>query len=147
METKYPAIIQKTLTIILLVSVLGCTEQADVEDFDLFLDRFLSDKQFALGRTMTPLLSVRHEYTVDTYGKEKKTAIESTVSRNELEKRPAMDEFISKNNLSTEVKPSERDPSAKIVKIYKEDTDWLLEYHFVNKEGEWFLNSVHDYSL
>lgn len=125
--------------------LLACGQK--VEDFNIFLDRFMSDKEFELERTVVPLLSIRHEYILEESGKDKAHVNITRISRETLEQGPTLSEFLTENDLFKEIKQKENDPAVQVVKVFKADTDWQFEYHFVNKEGYWYLQSIHDYSL
>lgn len=125
--------------------LLACGQK--VEDFNIFLDRFMSDKEFELERTVVPLLSIRHEYIVDESGKDKANVSVTRISREGLEGGPTLSGFLAENDLFKEIKPQGSDPSVQVVKVFKVDSDWQFEYHFVNKEGSWYLQSIQDYSL
>ena len=125
--------------------LLACGQK--VEDFDIFLDRFMSHKEFELERTVVPLLSIRHEFIVDDAGKDKASVNVTRIARKALEEGPTLDEFLTENDLFKELKHQGNDSALRVVKVFKADSDWLFEYHFVNKEGYWYLQSIHDYSL
>lgn len=125
--------------------LLACGQK--MEDFNIFLDRFMSDKEFELERTVAPLLSIRHEFIMDESGKDKADVSVTRISREALEEGPTLSAFLAENELFKEIKPQGSDPSVQVVKVFKADSDWQFEYHFVNKEGNWYLQSIHDYSL
>lgn len=142
---------QFATTAILAVAMLlclllpGCGQKG--EDFEVFLKRFMSDKQFELDRTILPLLSIRHEYILDKSGKDKVDVKVTRIPSKALEKGPTLSEFIAGNDLSLEIVEPGNDPAPRVVKVFKADTDWQFEYHFVTENGHWYLQSIHDYSL
>lgn len=144
-QSKVVTICRLFFGVVVSLTLLACEQQ--VEDFNVFLDRFISDKKFELERTVVPLLSIRHEYMLDESGKDKADVKITRISRETLEQGPTLSEFIVENDLFKEVKQQQSDPAIQIVKVFKADTDWQFEYHFVNKEGYWYLQSIHDYSL
>ena len=144
-QNKIATIYKLVIAVFVSWMLLACGQK--VEDFNVFLDRFMSDKEFELERTVVPLLSIRHEYILDESGKDKAGVAVTRISRETLEQGPTLYEFLAENDLFKEIKRQESDPAIQVVKVFKADTDWQFEYHFVSKEGRWYLQSIHDYSL
>jgi hypothetical protein len=111
------------------------------ENFQPFLKRFLEDKQFAMSRTLYPLVTINYEA-----GNEDGNSVNKTLStREENAKFPALTEYMEKNDLVHKIKSV--DDSRALVMIYKPDTDWLYDLHYTNKNGCWVFTEIHDYSV
>lgn len=139
--------IHKLYLYILVISLYGCQLQpSKPESFAEFFTHFRQDNEFSLNRTQFPLLNYRYEYGVDENGNDESITIKEEISREQLAKHTLAD-YLSDNQLQHALLTERSSPNEQVVKIYKEDTDWLLHYHFVLHDGHWYLHSVHDYSL
>lgn len=140
--------IRAILIALLIVAVAACGEKPSKnESFDIFINEFISKKEFSLDRTAVPLSSYRYEYGVDENGQDDSAVIETKVSKDTLAQQPTLGTYITTNNLSYEVVSDSTDNIMQIVKVFKPGTDWLIDFHFENKDGNWILVSTHDYSL
>jgi hypothetical protein len=136
-------------SLLLLLAILaGCTHPSgqgcssvQPESFRPFLVRFLADKQFAMSRTVYPLLTVNHGAGDD--GSDVVTKTYST--REQDSKSPAINGYMKENGLVHEVKSTNE--STALVTINKPDTDWLYDLHYTRKNGCWMLTEIQDYSL
>src|SRR5690606_27013118 len=136
----------RAISIVLFFLAIAACEEKHIkeEPFDAFLSKFISEKEFALERTKVPLSSYRYEYGVDENGKDDSAVFETKVGVDTLEQQPTLGTYIKTNSLAYEV-TSEN--NVQVVKVFKPDTDWLIEYRFEKKEGRWIFVSAHDYSL
>ncbi len=128
--------------------VVGCADAATQnEDFNLFFTQYSTNKTFSLSRSIFPIRSFKYEYGVDQHGKEETAVIETRVVSDTLAKQPTLSEYATTNGLSIEIQPAHANSPKRIVKVYKQGTDWLIEYHFIKTDNLWYLNETHDYSL
>ena len=132
----------------MLLCSLSCNNQShEAEEFLGFFYRFKVDKLFSIERAIFPIKSIKYEYGLDQQGKEETVAIETKVLAETFTKQPTLHEYAANYNLSIEIKPPEATLEKRIVKVYKQGTDWLIEYHFIMKDSSWYLQETHDYSL
>lgn len=128
--------------------VVGCADTATRdEDFNSFFTQYSTNKAFSLSRSVFPIRSFKYEYGVDQHGKEETAVIETRVVSDTLAKQPTLSEYAATNGLSVEIQPAPDTPLKHRVKVYKQGTDWLVEYHFIKTDNRWYLYETHDYSL
>lgn len=136
------------LIIIVTLPAFGCSGWfSQGEDFDLFFDRFRSEKAFELDRTTFPLSVYRDEFGVNENGDDDSQVVKSDISKEAASRQPVLSEYIAEHDLSFQVEPAARRDAVRTVKVFKENTDWLIEYRFELKNGQWLLVSEHDHSL
>jgi len=133
--------------IFLVFCFTGCSQNIQNEKFEEFFSHFIIDKSFELSRTKFPLSSYRYEYWVDEKGNEESATIRTEVKKSVVASQLSLSEYISKNGLSSELPDGDALDSVKKVRVFKQSTDWLIEYHFERTNGQWFLVATHDYSL
>lgn len=114
------------------------------ENFQDFIDEFAASKPLAMSRTIYPTYTLRHEVGVEN-GKEIVSAVKTTVSKTKDESTPTIKQILVKNQMAMNVKDLRKKQAT--VEIFKPDTDWLLTYHFVVRQGCWYLHHIEDHSL
>ena len=140
--------VRALLIISATLSVLGCSGWfSQGEDFDLFFDRFRSEKAFELDRTVFPLAVYRDEFGVTENGEDDSQVVKSEISKAAASRQPVLSEYIAEHDLSFQVESAARRDAVRMVKVFKANTDWLIEYRFELKNGQWWLVSEHDHSL
>ncbi len=108
----------------------GCT----AEKFDAFLPRYMSDRQFALERTVFPLESLEA-------AEERKTL----VTREQFAASALLDDVIKTDHLSTKQLAS---PGGMELNVFRPDSDSLVYfYRFRQQDGCWYLWQFEDSSL
>ena len=123
----------------------GSCKSNQSESFVTFFDKFSSEKEFALSRTIYPLKFKKWEHGLDEKGNDASSPTLKFITKKEEEKGSSLSYYMKKNSLDFEITENLED-SAK-VKIYKEGTDWMMDYHFMNKSNCWFLREIEDFSL
>lgn len=104
------------------------------EKFDSFLPRYMSDRQFATGRTVFPLESLV------TAG-EKKTL----VTREQFAASTLLADMIKADHLSTRQQAT---PGGMELNVFRPDSDSLVYfYRFRQQDGCWYLWQFEDSSL
>lgn len=135
------------LTLLLLFSSaqsLAQCKSVTVEPFQDFISKFSESKPLALSRTIYPTYTLRHEYGVEN-GKEVASAVKTRVSKTQDESTPSIKQILAKNQMAMEVKEVQRKRAT--VNVFKPDSDWLLTYHFIERQGCWYLHHIEDHSL
>lgn len=128
--------------------VAGCADAATQnESFNSFFTQYSTNKTFALSRSVFPLRSFKYKYGVDQQGKEETALIETKELAETLAKQPTLSEYAAKNGLSVARQPAQDTSLKRIVNVYKQGTDWLIEYHFVKTDSRWYMHEIRDYSL
>ncbi len=125
-------------------SVLAQCKAAPTESFQEFIPRFADSKPIALSRTIYPTYTLRHQVGIEN-GKKVTSAIKTSVSKARDESTPTIKQILSKNQMAMEIK--ELKSKQATLAVFKPDTDWLLTYHFVNRQGCWYLHHIEDHSL
>ncbi len=119
-------------------------KSAPAETFQDFLAKFTESKPLAMSRTIYPTYTLRHEVGVEN-GKEVTSAVKTTVSKTKDETTPTIKQILVKNQMAMNVKDVRKKQAT--VEVFKADTDWLLTYHFVERQGCWYLHHIEDHSL
>lgn len=110
-------------------------ESRGPEPFLVFVETFRRGKAFAINRTKYPLLLLRHgpaEPGVNATNTRIRAADDTST--------PALADYTRAAGLQLSI-------SSVTVRTEKPDSDWLLTYHFVRKDGCWFLERVEEHSL
>ena len=104
------------------------------ETFESFLPHYMSDRQFAMGRTVFPLESLA---TLE----EKKTL----VTREQFAASTLLADLIRADHLSTKQHPT---PGGLELNVFRSDSDSLVYYYrFRQQDGCWYLWQFEDSSL
>lgn len=135
-----PLVLALVALLVLAGTLAGCAvppaQQADCgpRQFDAFLARFMTDRQFALAHTVLPL------ETLDAVAQTK-----SMVTREELAKAPLLADYIRTHQLSTSQVAT---PGALQLHVFRPDADsHVYYYRFRQQNGCWYLWQVEDSSL
>jgi hypothetical protein len=112
------------------------------EAFAGFFSEFVSDKAFAVGRTIYPLSVVHWHHGMD--GHDVAPPRRSTREREQDQALPRLSAFMQENSLDANI--LDVGSRAAIVEVAKEGTSWVMTYHFLRKGGCWFLRELQDHS-
>ena len=130
----------KFLALMIAAATLaGCTAPmghrgCNAEQFDSFLPRYMSDRQFASGRTVFPLESL-------ATAEEKKTL----VTREQFAAATLLADLIKADQLSTRQQAT---PGGMELNVFRPDSDALVYYYrFRQQDGCWYLWQFEDSSL
>lgn len=115
------------------------------ELFAPFLQRFSTEPAFALKRTVLPLRVLKWEYGIDENGEDESAPIKSFVSKRDYLRWPTLDSYMKNNNLSSSVDRQTR--SAVVLRVFQQDSDWPMLYHFKLWKGCWYFWQYEDQSL
>jgi len=108
----------------------GCAQ----EKFDAFLPRYMTERPFAMERTVFPLESIE--------ALEEKKAL---ASREQFMKSTMLADLIKAENLSTRQAAT---PAGMELNVFRPDSDSLVYYYrFRQQDGCWFLWQFEDASL
>jgi hypothetical protein len=129
---------------LLSAQVLAQCKAAPVESFQEFIAKFSDSKPLATSRTIYPTYTLRHEVGVEN-GKEVTSAVKTSVSKAKDETTPTIKQILAKNQMAMEIREVKSKQAT--VAVLKPDTDWLLTYHFINRQGCWYLHHIEDHSL
>jgi len=130
--------------VLLLPAALACS-LTKPEPFDLFLNRFRADANFATARVNYPLKYETWAYGADNDGKDESSVTVSWLQRKEIESWPPLDNYLQENKLDAEI--VRRTRHARVVRVSQANSDWLLLYHFSIAHGCWRLNKIENQSL
>ncbi|WP_172830122.1 hypothetical protein [Halopseudomonas salegens] len=100
-----------------------------------------------MSRIEFPLSSYSYEYGIDEHGREEAGVIKTDVREESIIEKATLEKYITENGLKFHVLPSGKPDFSQSVKIYKNGTDWLIEYQFERLRGYWHLIAMRDYSL
>ena len=114
------------------------------ENFSNFFDHFSNDKNFAFSRIIYPSTRVRLEYSIEN-GKQQITEQRRRVTRQGDAASSALGDYIKANQLEFTVDDSTKGKA--VVDVFKPDRDWILSYHFMSKNGCWFLREIQYHAL
>lgn len=114
----------------------------ELENFNLFLDRFTGDKAFAVGRSLYPLSVVDYRHGPD--GIDPVPSKRSALAREEDEKLPTIEAHMRENGLISQVLVS--DFKVAVVEVYKDGTDRATSYHFQRRGRCWYLREMQNHS-
>lgn len=123
----------------------GARSAQGLEDFGQFLTRFAADKEFAMNRTIYPYPSQYLEYGIDPDGNDEPRPVRSTVSKEEDAHYPALRAYMEKNGMRSQI--AELKSARAVVKVFKPDTDWLMEFYFRREGNCWFMTEFQNHSL
>ena len=131
------------LSILFLFSGFTFAFQCDMSDFNEFYVNFKNEKQFADNRTIFPLRLTTWEYGIDSKGKD----ISSKIINYAANKKDVslLSDFMKEDGLTE--KTTMKNNSKIIITIFKQDTDFQLQYHFTCHKNSWFLYEIEDQSL
>lgn len=115
------------------------------EPFVSFLQRFSTESKFTVRRTVLPLRMLKWEYGLNDKGEDDSAPMKSFVSKRDYLQWPTLDSYIKSNNLTSAIDSQSR--TAAILKVFKQDTDWQMLYHFKSQKGCWFFWQYEDQSL
>jgi hypothetical protein len=115
------------------------------ELFNNYLSRFSTDGVFSSTRTIFPLRVLVWEYGLDENGKDDSGPAETLISIAEYKKWPTLKDMMVKNGLSNKIKSQTKDDV--VLELYKEGTDWQIDYYFKNKNGCWYFWKYENASL
>lgn len=111
-----------------------------LEEFDDFFTRFSTDKQFSMQRTIYPLKNKLWSTQIE------ESSFKITYTTFEEDKRnPILLTYLRENHLEhlfTKINQKES-----LIKIYKPDTDWLLNFYFQRRGHCWYLYETEDFSV
>jgi hypothetical protein len=124
--------------------VLAQCKSFPTEPFQEFIAKFSESKPFAATRTIYPTYTLRHEFG-EVNGKETTCTVKTPVSKTKDEAIPTINQVLARNQMAMEFKELKKRKAT--VAVFKPDTDWLLTYHFVERQGCWYLHHVEDHSL
>lgn len=127
------------------LATAGSCESKHSEKFEVFFDKFSTEKEFAVGRTLYPLRLRLWEYGLDEKGNDASSPILKFVTKAQDQNKPSLSSYIQENSLDFKITQNLQ-KSAK-VHIFKEGTDLSVIYLFVNKNRCWFLREIEDRSL
>lgn len=131
------------LSILFLFSGFTFAFQCDINDFNKFYTNFKNEKQFADNRTIFPLRLTTWEYGIDSNGKDVSSKnINYTTNKKDVS---LLSDFIKEHELSE--KTTMKNNSKINITIFKQDTDFQLQYHFICHKNSWFLYEIEDQSL
>jgi hypothetical protein len=125
------------------LAAFACDAQRP-ENFSSFFSHFSNDKNFAFSRTIYPSTRVRLEYGIEG-GKQQITEQRRTVTRQGDAASSALGDYIKANQLEFTVDESAKGKT--VVDVFKPDRDWVLSYHFMSKNGCWFLREIQYHAL
>lgn len=148
MRKSYRLMLLLALFLSLFILTSGYAHTCKVsssENFQIFFDRFLVEKEFAISRTVYPVRHLKQEYGLNENGQEDSSATLTLLTEKQYKEALPLSTFIQENKLIFEIKM--RSKNVATVKVYKSDTDWVLEYHFIQKHRCWFLREIEDLSL
>jgi hypothetical protein len=128
-----------------MVSHADACDQRTPENFKQFFSKFSSDKNFSTGRKIYPYPSQYLEYGIDPSGNDEPKPVPSRVTKEQDAHYPALADFMKENGLTSEI--TELRSRSAIVKVFKQDTDWLMEFYFRRKGNCWFMTEFQDHSL
>jgi hypothetical protein len=134
-----------TLLALLSANASAACTASRPEAWEPFFTQYSSSSQFALSRTRFPLSVLVWEFGVDEKGRESTSPRKSTVSPAEFAKGEALALHARANGLKLRTKT--QSATAVTVELFKEDTDYLVDYHFQFVNGCWFLRQIEDHSL
>ena len=139
----------RTNSFFLLIAFVSASyakcEATTKESFVVFFPRFAASKVFATDRTIYPSKTIRHEYGLDSRGKDVDVSVETVVTKKMDARYPSIGEFMKTNSM--ESKQKSLSSSNAVVDIFKPDSDWLLSYHFQLRGKCWYLYHIEDHSL
>jgi hypothetical protein len=136
------------LTLLLLFSAManaGTCKVKHPENFTTFFDRFSAKNQFSVTRTTYPLRYLKWEYGLDKKGNDDSSPVLMLITKSQDQSGISLSNYMQENNLTFEIK--EVSKKAATVTIFQEQSDWKLEYHFIQKNHCWFLREIEDLSL
>lgn len=121
-------------------SSLAACHAKTLETFAPFFIRFAADKDFATQRTRYPLPVSR----LVTGGEQlqKRTEMRSKAQDAGI---IVLDDAARNNGLVQ--KQVEQTSSSAVMQVFKPDTDWRVDYHFVLQGNCWYLQKIEDASL
>lgn len=116
------------------------------ELFSAFVERFSSEKDFALKRTQLPLQTLKWEFGLDDKGRDAPTARKSSVSRSDYSNKLWLGNVLKENQqLSSRVDKVAGNNA--VLEVFQPNTDWLVKLHFKRQKGCWFYWQYEDRSL
>lgn len=124
---------------------LACSASTP-EPFGTFFRKFAGSPPFAAERTVLPLPVVRRQPAgAGDRDDDESVPTQTYVSREEFMQWPRLADFMANNGLTARLRSHTQ--SAVAVDVVKEDTDWLVTYHFRLANGCWRLWKYEDQSL
>lgn len=115
------------------------------EEFTTFFARFANDKEFATSRTTWPLPTIHWEFGADAAGNNESAPVRTLVSQAQDSASPSLSTYISQNGMNSKIQTLTTNTA--VVEIFKEDTDWLMTYHFSLTGHCWVLQEFQNHSL
>lgn len=120
------------LFLALMVAIRGSVcAQAETEDFDVFVKRFVSDCEFQRSRVVFPVEALLHE--------------EDTIRVVVVDEKD-WGECVPFSDYIVKVGPSVTD-GATVMIVQGEDNGILVEYRFGLVDNKWLLKRIEDYSM
>jgi len=129
----------KTLLPLLAIGLAGCAtvpapHGCGQEKFDAFLPRYMTERQFAMERTVFPLESIEAM-------EERKTL----ASREQFARSTMLADLVKAEKLSTRQSVT---PAGVELNVFRPDSDSLVYYYrFRRQDGCWVLWQFEDASL
>jgi len=130
---------------LLLISTAAFAEQLGRDSFVAFLQQFEENREFQQNNITYPL-----PYSfVDSEAEPEPATVDQRLLKAEVIARkepiyptPQVQQSVP---LMREIK--DQSPTGKIVRLYKPDTGYLLEYHFALMDGRWRLVKFENLSI
>ncbi len=122
-----------------------CTQRMP-ESFDTFLERFSSDHDFAIRRTVFPLRILKWEYGLDEKGKDVSAPEKWNISRSDYAGWPKLDAAL-KDNKQLAFRIGRNSGTKAVFEVFQPNTDWIVLFHFKAKKGCWYFWQYEDKSL
>lgn len=132
------------LTAAIAANAVECSPK-NPEPFSSFFQRFSTEHAFAVRRTVLPLRILKWEYGLNDKGEDDSAPTKSFISISDYLQWPTLNSYMKSNDLTSAIGSQTR--TATVLKVFKEDTDWQMLYHFKLQKGCWFFWKYEDQSL
>jgi hypothetical protein len=114
------------------------------ENFAIFFKSFSAKNPFAVARTVYPLRYLKWEYGLDEKGNDDSSPVLMLITKSQDQSGISLLSYMQENNLAFEIKEVSKKTAT--VTIFQAQSDWKLEYHFVQKNRCWFLREIENLS-